>query len=69
MILDEPTANFSQETTESFIKILDILKTVIPSIVIITPRDDVYPDSYCYTVVRTPKGSSIREGLPQEVLA
>lgn len=68
MILDEPTANFSQETTESFMRILDILKTIIPSIVIITPRDDVYPDSYCYTVVRTPKGSCIKEGLPQEVM-
>lgn len=67
MILDEPTANFSAETTQSFIKLLDILKTVVPSIVIITPRDDVYPDSMCYTVVRDKNGSFIAEGLPDEL--
>lgn len=67
MILDEPTANFSAETTQAFIRLLDVLKTVIPSIVIITPRDDVYPDSRPYTVVRTKKGSTIVEGLPDDV--
>lgn len=69
MILDEPTANFSAETTQAFMRLLDVLKTVIPSIVIITPRDDVYPDSRPYTVVRTKKGSTIVEGLPNDVLA
>lgn len=69
MILDEPTANFSAETTQAFMRLLDVLKTVIPSIVIITPRDDVYPDSIPYTVVRTKKGSTIVEGLPDDVLS
>lgn len=68
MILDEPTANFSTETTQAFMRLLDVLKTVIPSIVIITPRDDVYPDSIPYTVVRTKKGSTIVQGLPDDVL-
>lgn len=66
MILDEPSANFSTETTQSFIKLLDVLKTVVPCIVIITPKPDVYPNSYPYTIVRTLKGSTIREGLPEE---
>lgn len=67
MILDEPTANFSTETTQAFIRLLDMLKTVIPCIVIITPRDDIYPESYPYTIVRTKKGSTIVEGLPDVV--
>lgn len=67
MILDEPSANFSAETTQAFIKLLDVLKQVVPSIVVITPRDDVYPNSTPYTVVRTKEGSSIVPGLPDQV--
>lgn len=67
MILDEPSANFSAETTQAFIKLLEVLKQVVPSIVIITPRDDVYPDSTPYTIVRTKEGSSIVQGLPDQV--
>lgn len=67
IILDEPTANLSNETTQAFIKLLGLLKQVVPSIVVITPRDDVYPDSMCYTVVRTKNGSTIKEGLPESV--
>lgn len=67
MILDEPSANFSAETTQAFIKLLDVLKQVVPSIVIITPRDDVYPDSMPYTIVRTKEGSKIVQGLPDQV--
>lgn len=67
IILDEPTANLSNETTQAFIKLLQLLKQVVPSIVVITPRDDVYPDSRCYTVVRTKEGSTIKEGLPELV--
>ena len=67
MILDEPSANFSAETTQAFIKLLDVLKQVVPSIVIITPRDDVYPDSMPYTIVRTKDGSKIVQGLPDQV--
>ena len=67
MILDEPSANFSTETTQAFIKLLDVLKQVVPCIVIITPRDDVYPDSMPYTVVRTKDGSTIVPGLPDQV--
>ena len=67
MILDEPSANFSAETTQAFIKLLDVLKQVVPCIVIITPRDDVYPDSVPYTVVRTKEGSTIVQGLPDQI--
>ena len=67
IILDEPSANMSVETTQAFIKLLDVLKHIIPSIVIITPRDDIYPDSIPYTVVRTKNGSQIVEGLPDQV--
>ena len=67
MILDEPSANFSAETTQAFIKLLDVLKQVVPSIVVITPRDDVYPNSTPYTVVRTTQGSTIVKGLPDQV--
>lgn len=67
MILDEPSANFSAETTQAFIKLLDVLKQVVPSIVVITPRDDVYPNSVPYTVVRTKEGSSIVQGLPDQI--
>lgn len=67
MILDEPSANFSAETTQAFIKLLSVLKQVVPCIVIITPRDDIYPESTPYTVVRTKEGSFIAQGLPDQV--
>lgn len=53
MILDEPTANFSSETTRCFQDLLKLLSQLIESIVIITPRsEDIYEGSHCFTVLR-----------------
>lgn len=64
MILDEPTANFSAETTRCFQDLLQILSQLIESIIVITPRsEDIYPQARCFTVVRDGT-SRIVEGHP-----
>ena len=67
MLLDEPTANMSAETTQAFMKLLVMLQKVVPCIVVITPRNDVYPESRPFTVVRDQSGSRIEAGLPDEI--
>lgn len=66
LILDEPDSNFSNETTQSFIKLMSLLSQVIESIVVITTSEDIYPNSHCYTIVRD-KTSRIVEKHPSEV--
>lgn len=64
LILDEPTANFSSETTKCFQDLLALLSQIIESIIIITPRsEDIYPGAKCFTVLRNGV-SQIVEGHP-----
>ncbi|WP_391857331.1 hypothetical protein, partial [Vibrio cidicii] len=46
MVLDEPDAHMSPEMTEAMDSVVKILNTMVPSIVIITPKSErVFPDS------------------------
>lgn len=69
LILDEPEANFSAETTAQFYKLIQIIEQAIESIIIITTKtDDVYAGSRCYTIVRD-GDSRIIAGHPSELIA
>ena len=69
LILDEPEANFSAETTAQFYKLVQIIEQAIESIIIITTKtDEVYAGSRCYTIIRD--GSSrIVQGHPSELIS
>ena len=67
MLMDEPTANMSQETTQAFMKLLTIMQKIVPCLVIITPRNDVYPESRPFTILRDKNGSSIVSGYPDDL--
>lgn len=66
IILDELDSNMAVETAESFYKLLKVLQNAIESIVLITVRDNIYPDTMCYTIVRDGT-SKIVEGHPNEL--
>lgn len=69
LILDEPSANMHTETRQAFISFLDVMKRVIPSIIVITPKtDEVYPNSKMFTVVKENGYSTIRRGHPNELV-
>lgn len=69
LILDEPAANFHDETHERFKKLLPIILKIIPSVVIITPKhEEVYAGSRNFTVHKVNGVASIRKGHPSEVL-
>lgn len=66
LLLDEPDSAMSNETAEAFYKIIKVLSSAIESIVIITVKDNTYPDTRCYTIIR--EGTSkIVEGHPDEL--
>lgn len=68
LILDEPTANLSPETIDSFKNLLQVMSTVIPSIVVVTPMpDETYDGAHCYTVVKRNGVSTIMEGHPNTI--
>lgn len=65
LVLDEPTASFSKETEELFIKLLAHITQVIPSVLIITPKKDFRVDgATAYTLVKQHGGTVLREGHP-----
>lgn len=68
LILDEPTANFSADTTEAFRKLLPILLKVIPSIIVITPRtDERYEGATEFTVLKEKGEARIVPGHPSTI--
>jgi DNA repair exonuclease SbcCD ATPase subunit len=68
LVLDEPTASFSEETTEMFHTLLPHLQQIIPSILIITPDSrERLEGANEYTVVRERKGSKIVRGHPESI--
>jgi DNA repair exonuclease SbcCD ATPase subunit len=69
MILDEPSARMSKETTELFHKVLAVLNKTIPSIVVVTPRsEEIYDGAKAFTVVKDRKGvARLVEGFPHQV--
>lgn len=66
LLLDEPDSAMSNETAEAFYKIIKVLSNAIESIVIITVKDNTYPDTQCYTIIRDGT-SKIVEGHPDEL--
>lgn len=68
MILDEPSANLSKEMTQAFQDLLPILNTVIPSIIVVTPKsDEIYEGATPFTVVKSSGVATIVEGFPHQV--
>lgn len=68
LILDEPSANFSGETTESFKRLLPILNKVIPSIIVITPRtDERYEGAQEFTVLKEKGEAKVVKGHPSTI--
>jgi DNA repair exonuclease SbcCD ATPase subunit len=67
LILDEPTASFSAETTKIFHSLLPQINQLIPSVLVVTPRaSERYEGAHEYTVVRDSGGSYIAKGHPSE---
>lgn len=67
LILDEPSARLSGEMTEVFKKLLSVLNTLIPSIVVVTPKsDEIYEGAKPYTVVKKAGVATIFEGFPHQ---
>lgn len=68
IVLDEPTANFSRETTEAFTRLLPYLNKVIPSVIIVTPdSEERYHGAHEFTVVKVDGVASLRKGHPSQV--
>jgi hypothetical protein len=69
LILDEPAARLSKRLREVFKNMLVILNQLIPSIIVITPHDEVYEGAHCFTVVKDRRGeATIVEGKPQDII-
>lgn len=67
MFMDEPTANMSDENIKTFQEFLPVVNSLIPSIVIITPKNDRYENSQPFTVVKVHGKSKVVKGHPDEV--
>jgi DNA repair exonuclease SbcCD ATPase subunit len=67
MIMDEPTANMSEENTKAFMDLLPVLNKIIPSIIVITPRSkDIYPGATSWTMVKTNGSAKLLPGHPDD---
>ena len=67
LILDEPTASFSDQTINLFVGLLPHITNVIPSVIIVTPKKLRIPGARCLTVVKGPKGSRLAKGHPDDL--
>jgi DNA repair exonuclease SbcCD ATPase subunit len=67
LILDEPSANLSREMTQALNDLIPVLLTLIPSVVLITPKEEIYDGAKPYTVVKKNGLSTIVEGFPASV--
>lgn len=68
LILDEPATNMSAETRESFKELLHVMNSIIPCIIVITPKsDEVYDGAISYTAVKKNGVSTLVEGHPSTI--
>ncbi len=68
IILDEPAASFSEQTTELFHRLLPHLNKLIPTIMVITPDSrERYEGATELTVVRDRDGARVVKGHPSEL--
>jgi DNA repair exonuclease SbcCD ATPase subunit len=66
LILDEPSASFSEATMKTFHDLLPVLQKLVPSIIVITPKaTERYPGAHEFTVHRTKDGATIKPGHPE----
>lgn len=68
LVMDEPCASFHEGMIDRFHTLLPHLLTVIPSILIVTPKEyERYPGAKEYTIYRDASGASIRKGHPSDI--
>jgi len=68
LVMDEPCASFHEGMIDRFHTLLPHLLTVIPSILIVTPKEyERYQGAKEYTIYRDASGASIRRGHPSEI--
>ena len=68
LILDEPTASFGAESTAMLHKLLPHLISIIPSVLVVTPKsDERFEGATELTVVRTREGARIVKGHPSQM--
>ena len=66
LILDEPSASFSEATMQTFHDLLPVLQKLVPSIIVITPKaQERYAGAHEFTVHRTKSGAVIKPGHPE----
>jgi DNA repair exonuclease SbcCD ATPase subunit len=69
MILDEPASHLSDHNVEILQSILKILNTMIPSIIVITPKlDEIYKGARNITIVKEKGKARIIKSHPTEIL-
>lgn len=69
LILDEPAANFHEETHARFMKLLPLIQKIIPTVVIITPKhNEVYQGARNFTVHKVDGIATIHKGHPSELM-
>jgi len=66
IILDEPSAHMSEETVDMLKEVIKVLSTLIPSVIVITPKDEDYPNAKNFTVIKENGIATIVEGKPYE---
>ena len=65
IVLDEPTASFHDTTTEQLHKILPAIQKIIPSVIIITPKEsERFQGANEMTVLRTKMGAKLVKNHP-----
>ena len=68
LILDEATANLSEENQQAMGEMLKVMLTIIPSIILVTPRNsEMYEGANNFTVVKANGQSTIHTGHPSQV--
>jgi len=68
LILDEPCASMSAETTAMFHKLLPVIQKSIPSIIVVTPKaDERLEGAEEWTVVREKTGAKLVKGHPDTI--
>lgn len=68
LILDEPCASFHEDTIALFHRLLPHLLQLIPSILVVTPKQyERFPGAVEYTVYRDETGACLKKGHPSEV--
>ena len=67
LILDEPSARLSKEMTDVLQHLLKVLNKFIPSIIVVTPKnDEIFEGARALTIVKQNGYATIRSGFPHQ---